>query len=121
MNFYDKVYAIVARIPKGKVASYGQVASWAGSWRASRAVGYALFHPPLDLPCHRVVYRDGSLTAESVFGPGVQRRLLEKEGVRFTSDGRVNMKESAWDGEPQAPSSSGLYNRAQKRETKRRI
>ena len=104
MNFYDQVYAIVARIPKGKVASYGQVASWAGSWRASRAVGYALFRPPLGLPCHRVVYRDGSLTAEPVFGPGVQRQLLEKEGVRFTSDGRVDMKECAWDGGAKASS-----------------
>ena len=101
MNFYDKVYDIVAKIPKGKVVSYGQVASWTGSWRASRAVGYALFRPPEErrLPCHRVVYRDGSLAAENVFGPGVQRRRLEKEGVGFTPDGRVDMKNYAWDGE----------------------
>ena len=101
MNFYEKVYDIVVRIPRGKVVSYGQVASWTGSWRASRAVGYAMFRPPQDrkLPCHRVIYRDGALAAENVFGPGVQRRLLEKEGVVFTPDGRVDMKTCAWDGE----------------------
>jgi methylated-DNA-protein-cysteine methyltransferase-like protein len=99
-NFYHKVYAIVSKIPKGKVVSYGQVASWAGSWRASRAVGYALFRPPqeLGLPCHRVVYRDGALAGDAVFGAGVQRRLLEKEGVGFTPDGRVDMRKHAWDG-----------------------
>jgi methylated-DNA-protein-cysteine methyltransferase-like protein len=100
MNFYEKVYDIVGRIPRGRVVSYGQVASWAGSWRASRAVGYALFHPPEErrLPCHRVVYRDGTLTADAVFGAGVQRRLLEEEGVGFTTDGRVDMENYAWDG-----------------------
>lgn len=101
MNFCEKVYEIVARIPRGKVVSYGQVASWCGNWRASRAVGYAMFRPPRErkLPCHRVVYRDGSLAADAVFGKGVQRRRLEKEGVGFTLDGRVDMREYAWDGE----------------------
>jgi methylated-DNA-protein-cysteine methyltransferase-like protein len=100
MNFYEKVYDIVARIPRGKVVSYGQVASWTGSWRASRAVGYALFRPPEDrrLPCHRVVHRDGALAANEAFGAGVQRRLLEEEGVGFTADGCVDMKKYAWDG-----------------------
>ena len=100
VNFYDKVYDIVAKIPKGKVVSYGQIASWTGSWRASRAVGYALFRPPSGrrLPCHRVVYRDGTLAAPEVFGPGVQRKRLEKEGVGFTLEGRVDMKKYAWDG-----------------------
>ena len=100
MNFYDKVYAIVAKIPKGKVASYGQIAAWCGSWRASRAVGYALFRPPEEtkLPCHRVVYRDGSLAAEAVFGKGVQARLLKAEGVTFTQDGRVDIQKHYWDG-----------------------
>ena len=98
MNFYDKVYEIVAKIPKGKVVSYGQLASWCGNWRASRAVGYAMFRPPSErkLPCHRVVYRDGSLAAPAVFGLGVQRRLLEKEGVGFIADGRVDMEKYAW-------------------------
>ncbi|MDR3231608.1 MAG: MGMT family protein [Synergistaceae bacterium] len=100
MNFYEKVYDIVASIPRGKVASYGQVASWAGNWRASRAVGYALRRSPegRGLPCHRVVYRDGTLTADAVFGAGVQRRRLEREGVVFTPEGRVDMKNCAWEG-----------------------
>ena len=126
MNFYDKVYDIVARIPKGKVVSYGQIASWTGSWRASRAVGYALFRPPRErrLPCHRVVYRDGSLTAEAVFGPGVQRSRLEKEGVGFTTDGRVDMKNYAWDGEegrmpePRKKEAAGKKARSGRKSTK---
>lgn len=116
MNFYDKVYDIVARIPKGRVVSYGQIASWTGSWRASRAVGYALFRPPPErrLPCHRVVYRDGALATENVFGPGVQRRLLEKEGVTFTPDGRVDMKACAWDGESGTPKRSSAISKSNK-------
>ena len=82
MNFYEKVYDIVARIPRGKVVSYGQVASWTGSWRASRAVGYAMFRPPQDrkLPCHRVIGADGGLTG---FGGGLPTKefLLRLEGA----------------------------------------
>ena len=97
MSYYHKVYDLVARIPRGKAASYGQLALMTGSPRASRAVGYALraCRDP-ELPCHRVLRADGSTTC--AFGPGVQRAMLEAEGVAFTEDGRVDLSVSRWDG-----------------------
>ena len=97
MSYYHKVYDLVACIPRGKAASYGQLALMTGSPRASRAVGYALraCRDPA-LPCHRVLRADGSTTC--AFGPGVQRALLEAEGVAFTEDGRVDFSVSRWDG-----------------------
>lgn len=101
MNFNSRVYEVVKKIPEGKVASYGQVAFIAGSWRASRAVGYALYRNPYQhkVPCHRVVFKDGSLTDSFGFGgKALQRQLLEAEGVEFTDDGRVDMKSCCWSG-----------------------
>ena len=97
MSYYDRVYELVARIPRGRTASYGQIALMTGSPRAARAVGYALraCRDP-ELPCHRVLRADGSLTC--AFPPGVQRAMLEAEGVRFTEDGRVDFAKSRWDG-----------------------
>lgn len=93
MGFMDRVYEIVRKIPPGYVISYGQVAALAGNTRASRAAGYAMFQCPFkDIPCHRVVYADGSLAAECFFGKGVQRARLEAEGVMFTEEGLVDMK-----------------------------
>ena len=68
MSYYDRVYALVARIPRGRVATYGQLALMTGSLRASRAVGYALraAKDPA-LPCHRVLRADG--TPSPAFGP----------------------------------------------------
>ena len=99
MGFNNRVYEIVCQIPEGKVAFYGQIAYLTGSWRASRAVGYALHRNPYygKVPCHRVVFKDGSLAAGFVFGgQGVQRQLLEAEGVQFTADGRVDMEKCCW-------------------------
>lgn len=93
-SFNDKVYEIVASIPKGFVMSYGQVARLAGNARASRAVGYAMLRcTRKSIPCHRVVYRDGALAYGTAFGgEGRQRAMLEGEGVTFTEDGRVDIK-----------------------------
>ena len=70
MSYYDTVYEIVKRIPRGKVATYGQIAAISGSPKASRAVGYALhFNPtPGVIPCHRVVNRNGGLAPAFAFG-----------------------------------------------------
>lgn len=97
VSYYNKVYELVARIPRGKAASYGQLALMTGSPRAARAVGYALraCKDP-GLPCHRVLRADGSVTC--AFGPGVQRAMLEAEGVAFTEDGRVDFSRCRWDG-----------------------
>ncbi|NPD31693.1 MGMT family protein [Eggerthellaceae bacterium zg-997] len=96
--FFDQVYQATRQIPYGCVASYGQVAAAAGRPRAARFVGYALHanpHPgtgPDAVPCHRVVFKDGSLAPGFAFGgPDAQRRLLEAEGVSFRPDGRVDM------------------------------
>ena len=99
MNFNQRVYEIVKQIPAGKVTSYGEVAKAIGAPRASRQVGWALHANPAfgEIPCHRVVFKDGSLTDGFAFGGrDVQRSLLEGEGVRFTGDGKVDMKKFGW-------------------------
>jgi len=87
------VYALAARIPAGRVATYGQLAALTGRPRAGRIVGQLMARAPEGLPCHRVLYGDGSLCRGGVFGsPELQRRLLEAEGVVFLPDGRVDLR-----------------------------
>ena len=98
--FNESVYEIVRQIPMGRVATYGQVARMAGRPRNARFVGYALHvNPdPGHIPCHRVVFKDGSLAPGYAFGgEDEQRRLLAQEGVGFLSDGRVDMGRYAWE------------------------
>ena len=93
-EFTRRVYEVVKEIPKGRVMSYGQVARLAGNPHGARGVGFALHRNPEPgiIPCHRVVFRDGSTCTGFAFGgPEVQRRLLEAEGVRVSEDGRVDM------------------------------
>ena len=95
-TFPKRVFQLVARIPRGKVATYGQLALLAGSPRASRIVGAALAKAPAGLPCHRVLYRDGSLCSQKAFGgPEIQRQVLE--GVPFLPDGRGDVKVCLWE------------------------
>lgn len=95
----ERVYQLVAQIPRGKVATYGQLALLAGSPRASRIVGAAMYRAPAGLPCHRVLYRDGTLCCDEAFGgKEIQRQLLEAEGVDFLPDGRVDLKRCLWPG-----------------------
>ena len=92
MITFEQIYAVVGRIPRGKVASYGQVASLAGNPRMSRVVGYALHvNPdPEHIPCYRVVNRFGEVSSAFAFGGGnIQRELLAADGVEFDSEGRV--------------------------------
>ncbi|MDR0518288.1 MAG: MGMT family protein [Fibromonadaceae bacterium] len=91
---FKAMYAVVKNIPKGKVASYGTVARLAGYPRCSRQVGFALHRnpDPENIPCHRVVFKDGSLSKAFLFGgENRQRELLEAEGVRF-AHGKVDMR-----------------------------
>ena len=105
-SFYQAVYQVTAQIPAGRVATYGQIAFLAGRPRASRIVGGAMARAPEGLPYHRVIYGDGRLSPPDVFGgPGIQRMLLEAEGVPFLPDGRVDLSRCRWDG---ATSSSPL-------------
>ena len=101
-SFFDKVYDMVCRIPRSKVTSYGQVALLCGNPRGARAVGWALHQNPRpgEIPCHRVVNREGRLAPEFAFGgEQEQRRLLEDEQVPFLPDGRVNLTKTFWYGE----------------------
>ncbi len=93
-SVYERIYQAVKLIPRGKVASYGQVAALAGIPRGARVVGNALHvNPdPENVPCYRVVRKNGSLTEAFAFGgENVQRRLLENDGVEFNGRGRVIM------------------------------
>ena len=95
MNTFEKIYEVVKSIPKGKVATYGQVALLAGNPRWARVVGYALHVNPEPgiIPCHRVVNREGKVAPSFAFGgEGVQRQLLESEGIVFETDGRVDLE-----------------------------
>jgi len=89
LSFDEKVYAVVRKISRGSVMTYGQVACAIGHPRAARAVGQAL-HRNDDsgkTPCHRVVFADGSLSNSYAFGGlGVQKAKLEQEGVPFIGD-----------------------------------
>lgn len=95
---FELIYDVVKQIPKGTVATYGQVAALAGNKRWSRVVGYALHvNPdPEHIPCHRVVNRLGEVSKAFAFG-GENRQiaLLEQEGVNFT-DGKVDLQKYGW-------------------------
>lgn len=96
---FNRIYAVVKRVPRGKVATYGQVARLAGNPRWARVVGYALHvNPDPDgIPCYRVVNRNGRPSPAFAFG-GFQEQvyLLEKDGVEFNSDGNVIMEKYQW-------------------------
>ncbi len=93
-TFNEMVYDIVARIPAGRVASYGQIAKMIGRPRCARFVGYASNNKASwHLPWHRVVFRDGSLCS----GWDEHYQLLRGEGVKFTADKKVDMEKCQWD------------------------
>lgn len=94
MTVFERIYEVVKNIPKGKVATYGQVAMLAGNPRWARVVGYALHNNPSPgvIPCHRVVNREGRVATAFAFGGGAtQREFLEKEGIIFESDGHIDL------------------------------
>ena len=97
-GFAEEVYEIVAQIPAGKVATYGQIAEMLGQPRASREVGTAMANAGgRNLPCHRVVNRTGVLAPDYAFGgPEKQRALLEAEGITFLPDGTIDVPRHQW-------------------------
>ena len=97
---YSKIYAVVRRIPAGRVATYGQVASVAGLPGHARQVGYALHALPegSDVPWQRVINAKGEVSPRATPGwDGYQRQLLEEEGVTFDARGRVSLERWRWD------------------------
>ncbi len=101
--FHRAVYRLVRQVPRGKVATYGQVAAILGHPRAARAVGQALRMLPSMLvrvvPWHRVINSAGHISYRGdVLRPDVQRALLEAEGVGFDRGGRVDLTRVQWSG-----------------------
>ncbi len=100
-EFFQRVYEIVARIPRGQVATYGQIAATLGDPRQARTVGWALHSIPewLDIPWHRVVNGCGGIsTRYTTGGSNTQRKLLENEGIVFNEDGRLDLEGYRWTG-----------------------
>lgn len=101
MNTFEKIYEVVKRIPKGKVATYGQIAALAGNRRLSRVVGYALHvNPePENIPCYRVVNRFGEVSKAFAFGgENMQINLLRADGIEVSDEGKVSLEDYLWDG-----------------------
>lgn len=94
------ICAVIRRIPKGWVATYGQVAAMAGLPRRARLVGRVLqrLDPTSDIPWHRVVNAQGEVSgaASRNGGDAVQRRLLEREGIVFNDRGRFDLERFRW-------------------------
>lgn len=99
-NFYDMVYQVARLIPPGRVTSYGAIASYLGTKGSSRMVGYAMqacgnANPPV--PAHRVVNRQGLLTAKFHFGGERMAEMLRSEGVEVIDDQVQDFKKVYWD------------------------
>jgi len=99
-NFYDSVYQVARLIPKGRVTSYGAIAAYLGTKGSSRMVGYAMqacsnANPPV--PAHRVVNRQGLLTAKFHFGGERMAEMLRSEGVKVEEDQVQDFKNVFWD------------------------
>ncbi len=103
-NFYEAVYALVRKIPRGRVMTYGQIAAILGAPRAARAVGYAMRasgHRE-DVPWQRVINHRGAISARSEVGrPIIQEQLLLEEGVKFDESGSCDLEVYRW--EPNDP------------------
>lgn len=99
---FEKIYAQVKRIPRGKVATYGQIALYAGNPRWARVVGYALHaNPDPDgIPCYRVVNREGRVSPAFAFGgENMQIMMLRTDGIEVSEDGYVELEKYLWNGE----------------------
>lgn len=94
---YERIWAVVKRIPKGRVATYGQVAHVAGLGQRARQVGYALHALPdgTQLPWHRVINAQGKISLRRSGGADEQRALLEAEGVEFEGE-RIRLERFQW-------------------------
>ena len=97
---YPRIYAVVRRIPRGRVATYGQIAKLARAPGQARLVGYAMFALPrtTTVPWHRVINAQGRISVRGDGGGAAlrQRILLEREGVKFDARDRVPLKAFGW-------------------------
>jgi methylated-DNA-protein-cysteine methyltransferase-like protein len=101
VSFFERVYAVVRQVPKGRVTSFGAIARYLGTGRSSRMVGWALNNchsafPPV--PAQRVVNRVGLLSGKNHFPtPDLMQQLLESEGVKVEDDMVIDFKKIFWD------------------------
>lgn len=103
IDFFERVYQVVRKIPHGRVCTYGAVARAIGAPGAARTVGYAMnaSHNLPDVPAHRVVNRNGMLTGKHHFpGKDTMQRLLAQEGIMVEEDCVLNFEELLWLPEP---------------------
>jgi methylated-DNA-protein-cysteine methyltransferase related protein len=117
-GLHDRVYAVVSRIPKGRIATYGQIAHIAGMPRQARLVGYALhaLPPNTRVPWHRVVNSQGAISTPPR-SAARQRQLLEEEGVKFDARDRIPLEAFQWTprtGRRESPSRSDQSMRAER-------
>ncbi len=99
---YEQFYAVVRRVPPGRVVTYGQVAHMAGLPGRARQVGYAMaaLSGESDVPWQRVVNARGEISTRSGGSPfgRIQRVLLQEEGVEFSESGRIDLERYRWEG-----------------------
>ncbi len=98
-SFYEAVWDLVRTVPRGRVVTYGQIATWLGSPRAARAVGYAMFNvQDPDVPWHRVINHQGRISIGGAHHrPDLQKKLLRREGVKLGGGERVDLGRYRWD------------------------
>jgi methylated-DNA-protein-cysteine methyltransferase-like protein len=99
-NYFDLVYQVVKLIPKGRVTSYGAIASYLGLKSGARMVGYAMnaSHSKEDIPAHRVVNRNGILTGKHHFPhPKFMQEQLLSEGIQVKDDKILDFEKIFWD------------------------
>jgi len=99
-QFFDRVYEIVKQVPYGRVTSYGAIATYLGSAKSARVVGWAMNNvgDRETVPAHRVVNRNGLLTGKHHFeGTRLMQQLLENEGIKVKNDQILDFKKYFWD------------------------
>jgi methylated-DNA-protein-cysteine methyltransferase-like protein len=99
-DFFERVYAVVRLVPKGRVTTYGAIANYLGSKKSARMVGWAMnaSHRLSDIPAHRIVNRVGALTGKMHFSsPNRMQELLEEENIKIKNDLILNFKDQFWD------------------------
>ncbi len=97
-NRFDDIYEVVRLIPRGRVTSYGAIATYLGAKGGARLVGWAMnaCHQDVTIPAHRVVNRIGMLTGKAFFGGNRMEELLQEEGVEVKNDKIVNFESHFW-------------------------
>lgn len=100
VDYFESVFKIVEKIPAGKVTTYGHIAQAIGLKSGARMVGYALNKSlegsASELPCHRVVNRNGELTGKAYFGGNTMKERLLQEKVSFLDEDRVDLNKHLW-------------------------